>query len=128
MTNDRFRDAIYVDFGDLDIETKQELSILMRRPATAYRRKENKTEDVEDARHYKQRGMTVYKKQGDKDYTYLQPVGVTQDQLDGAWDYLKGKTMTKREDYKPPEMNVHYYHKQIIFRDKKTGRFTHRDE
>lgn len=127
MTNDRFRDAIYIDFGDLDIETKQELSILMRRPATAYRKKEHTTEDIDDARHYKSKGMQVEKVKGKAEYKYLQPVGVTQEQLDGAWNYLKGldkiNYVKSREDYQPATRNVHYYHKQIIYRDKKSGRF-----
>ena len=30
MTNDKFRDAIEIDFGDMDIEDKEELATLMR--------------------------------------------------------------------------------------------------
>lgn len=130
MTNDRFRESLWIDFGDYDIETKTELDILMRRPRSSYRQKKHTTEDVEDARFYKSRGMKV-QKEGDH-YEYMQPVAVTQDQLDSAWNYLKGKDtrnyIGNRDDYRPPSRQVHYYHRQIVVRDKKTGRFVKMEE
>jgi hypothetical protein len=126
MTNDRFRDEIWIDFGDFDIETETELAILMKRPKSSFRATVEYTEDIDYARDLKNKGFHVERVQrGDHagDYKYFQPRSVTQKQLDGAWAYLKGKEVTKRDDYRTPSRNVHYYHKQVVFRDKRTGRF-----
>lgn len=61
MTNDKFRDALTVDFAGMDVRGKQELAVLMR--VKGY--------------HRVQHGKTTYKEQP------------KQKQLDGAWDYLK---------------------------------------
>lgn len=63
MTNNRFREAIEIDFADMDIKTQDELSYLMR--IAGYNRKYDKI---------KNRMFKYYP---------------TQKQLDGAWEYLK---------------------------------------
>ena len=103
MTNDRFRDQLTVDFANMDVESKKELEVLLR--VKGY--------------HRKTHGKNTYK---------FHP---TQDQLDGAWDYLKaGYTYEEYRKTKPrvvPEkqdqvsIKAKGFKKRMI-RDRKTGR------
>jgi len=63
MTNDRFRDAIEIDFKDMDIQTKEELETLMR--IAGYR---SKFDEIENRK---------------------KKLNPSQIQLDFAWEYLK---------------------------------------
>ena len=71
MTNDKFRDALTIDFGDITIEDKKQLEILMR--VAGYRR--------------------VYSKEENR----LIKLNPKQTQLDFAWQYLKGNRQYKNE-------------------------------
>jgi len=52
MTNDNFREALEINFGDLDIEDKKHLEILMRRrgfiTGTTFRKKQNQLDSAWD--------------------------------------------------------------------------------
>lgn len=87
MTNDRFREAIDVDFGDMDIRCKKELAVLMRRPETPYKRKKRQLSGITEARRMKRQGLYVWSNKGK--WFYSVPVDVTQYQLDSAWNHLK---------------------------------------
>jgi len=63
MTNDRFRESIEIDFGDENIQDKDQLASLMR--IAGYHTKWNKE---------KKRKQKLYP---------------TQTQLDSAWEHLK---------------------------------------
>ena len=63
MTNDRFRDALTIDFDDMDIEDIDELKTLMR--------------------------IGGYNRYYDKEKKKVRKLYPTQKQLDYAWKYLK---------------------------------------
>lgn len=103
MTNDKFREQITVDFASMDVEGKSELGVLMR--VKGY--------------HKKSHGKETYK---------YEP---TQEQLDGAWDYLKaGYDWGEYRRYRPRVVAEEVDHvsirlegfKRRMIRDRKTGR------
>lgn len=63
MTNDRFRDAIEIDFSGETVESKKQLEILMR--------------------------VAGYNRKWDADKKKLIKRNPTQEQLNFAWEYLK---------------------------------------
>ena len=62
MTNDRYRDQLEIDFSDMDIETIEQLKVLMR--------------------------IAGYNRKFDKEKNKLIKSNPTQKQLDSAWEYL----------------------------------------
>ena len=82
MTNDRFREAISIDFGDLTIDDKKQLSLLMRR------------------RNYRVKKV-------DGEYTNVFPSNA---QLDYAWEYIKSLSTTEKiSSYRKPMYSIRGY-------------------
>lgn len=73
MTNDSFREALELDFQDMDIGSKEELRLLMK--IAGYHVKFVKSENK------------------------LMKFFPTQEQLDGAWEHLKGEQLTLDGDF-----------------------------
>ena len=63
MTNDRFREALTIDFSDMSIEDRKQLEVLMR--------------------------IAGYNRVYDKEKDEMVKKNPTQKQLDGAWEHLK---------------------------------------
>lgn len=105
MTNDRFRDAIRIHFGDRnDIDTKETLSILMRNHE-----------------------FRIVKDRESGDIISCNP---SQTQLDYAWNYLKyGIVENKGVEFRPDSpFSVEYIRDNVFrLRDKKTGRFVKKE-
>lgn len=78
MTNDRFRNRLEIDFGNMPAITRHELANLMRQ--YGYRKKKRYRED------------DVYRTE-EPEYDHLE---VKQTQLNAAWDHLQDYYKKKR--------------------------------